>query len=70
MESDNPVVKLITFDSVCLAYSSIGYNFMYNDLHLKHFSDHDSHISSMLRYYRHIYSTNSLFDLDIVCHPS
>ena len=43
MESGNPIVKLITCDSVCLAYSSIGYNFMYNQLHLNHFSDHDSH---------------------------
>ena len=43
MESNNPIVKLITSDSVRLAYSSIDYNFMYNHLHLKHFSDHDSH---------------------------
>ena len=70
MESDNPIVKLITCDSVCLAYSSIGYNFMHNHLHLKHFSDHDLHISSMIRYYRHVYGTNSPFELDIICMSS
>ena len=26
-----------------LAYSSIGYNFLYSHLHLKHFTDHDLH---------------------------
>ena len=44
MESDNPVVKYIIFDSVNLAYSSIGYNCLYGHSHVKHFTEHDLYL--------------------------
>ena len=68
MESDNPVVKYVFFDSVNLAYSSIGYNCLYSHSHVKHFTEHDLYVSSMIRFYRHniIYGTHSPFESYII----
>ena len=66
MESDNPIVKFIICDSSNLAYSSIGYNCMYGHLHVKHFSEHDLYVSSVIRFYRHVYGLNSHFESCII----
>ena len=52
LDMDHP---LVSSDSMHLAYSFIGYNFLLGSSHLKFFNDNDLCIANTIRFYRHMY---------------
>ena len=59
LDMDHPLVSFILSDSMHLAYSFIGYNFLFGSTHLKFFNDNDLCIANTIRFYRHMYGSFS-----------
>ena len=55
LDMDHPLVSFIISDSMHLAYSFIGYNFLFGSSHLKFINDNDLCIANTIRLYRHMY---------------
>ena len=67
LESECLFVKIIISDAVNLAYSSIGYNYLYGHTHIRLFNDYDHQTANTIRFYRHRYGINSPYENYISC---
>ena len=63
LSSEFPFVKTLISDSLCLAYSSIGYNYLYGHSHQKFF---DTEVANTIRLYRQQFGNHSPFESHIL----
>ena len=52
LSSEFPFVKTLISDSLCLTYSSIGYNYLYGHSHQKFFNVFDTEVANTITLYR------------------
>ena len=55
LNMNNPFVFYIISDAMHLAYSFVGYNYLFGKTHSRFFNSNDLSIANTIRFYRHVY---------------
>ena len=66
LSSEFPFVKTLISDSLCLAYSSIGSNYLYGHSHQKFFNVFDTEVANTIRLFQQQFGNYSPFESHIL----
>ena len=62
LDMNNPFVFYIFSDVMHLAYSFVGYNYLFGETHSRFFNSNDLSIANTIRFYGHVYGHFSHFE--------